>query len=48
MAEVREAAIALQKRGAVVITQKGRLVDPDHIRGPIRIRISELAVSPGP
>jgi hypothetical protein len=39
MEEVRQAAIALQQDGKVSITQKGALVDVDHIKGPIRIKI---------
>lgn len=39
MDEVRQAAIALQQEGKVSITQKGELVDVNHIKGPIRIKI---------
>ncbi|QQL50485.1 DUF3253 domain-containing protein [Mucilaginibacter ginkgonis] len=39
MPEVRAAAIELQHAGKVVITQKGEMIDTDHIKGPIRIRI---------
>ncbi len=38
MQEIVEVAIALQKQGKVVITQKGEPVDIDHIKGPIRIK----------
>ncbi|RZJ86618.1 MAG: DUF3253 domain-containing protein [Chryseobacterium sp.] len=39
MAIIREEAIALQKQGLVLITQKGKPVDTRHIKGPIRIKI---------
>ena len=39
MDEVRQAAIALQQQGKVSITQKGKPVDVNHIKGPIRIKI---------
>ncbi len=38
MQEVVEVAIALQKQGKVLITQRGEPVDIDHIKGPIRIK----------
>ncbi|MBL4677513.1 MAG: DUF3253 domain-containing protein [Mucilaginibacter sp.] len=38
MDEVRTVAIELQKAGEVIITQKGKLVDVDHIKGPVRIK----------
>lgn len=41
MEEVRQAAITLQQNGKVCITQKGKPVDVNHIKGPIRIKISE-------
>ena len=37
---VRQAARRLVARGDVVITSRGRIVDPDRARGPIRIRLS--------
>lgn len=40
MAEVRDAAIELKKAGKVQITQRGKPIDVDHIKGPIRIRIA--------
>ena len=40
MAEVKNAAIALQKAGKVQITQRGSPIDVDNIKGPIRIRIA--------
>jgi hypothetical protein len=42
MQEVRDAAVALQKNGKVVITQKGKPVDVEHIKGPIRIKLNSL------
>lgn len=39
MDEVRQAAIVLQQKGKVLITQKGEPVDVNHIKGPIRIKI---------
>ncbi len=38
MEPARRAARRLAHRGEVVITQRGRVVDPGDIRGPIRIR----------
>jgi Protein of unknown function (DUF3253)/Uncharacterized protein conserved in bacteria (DUF2256) len=38
MQPARDAARRLVDRGEVVITQKGRVVDPSTARGPIRIR----------
>ena len=39
MNAVREVAIDLHKQGKVVITQKGKTVDIDEIKGPVRIKI---------
>jgi hypothetical protein len=39
MEPVRRAARALAAEGRVVITQRGRVVDPDSATGPIRIRL---------
>lgn len=39
MPAIREEAIALQKQGLVLITQKGESVDTAEIKGPIRIKI---------
>ena len=41
MGEVRTEVIALQKMGKVEITQGGKPVDIDSIKGPIRIQIVE-------
>jgi hypothetical protein len=38
MEPARSAARRLVASGAVVITQKGQIVDPSHAKGPIRIR----------
>ena len=40
METVRQEAIILHKAGQVTITQKGKPIDVDHIKGPIRIRIA--------
>jgi hypothetical protein len=39
MQEVRDAAIELHHTGQVTITQKGRPVDTENIKGPIRIKL---------
>lgn len=39
MDEVRDAARRLVDAGSVEITQKGRVIDPKIIKGPIRIRL---------
>lgn len=39
MQRVVEVAIDLQRQDKVAITQKGIPVDPDNIKGPIRIKI---------
>ncbi|QDW23947.1 DUF3253 domain-containing protein [Pedobacter sp. KBS0701] len=39
MKAVRDVAIDLHKQGRVVITQKGKPVDIDRIKGPIRIKM---------
>jgi hypothetical protein len=41
MQPVRRAAVRLMKQGRVVITRKGRPVDPDDFRGVYRIRLPE-------
>jgi hypothetical protein len=40
MKDVVDVAIDLHNQGKVVITQKGIPVDVEHIKGPIRIKIS--------
>lgn len=39
MEEVRDAARRLVKKGKIVITQKGAIVDPNNTKGPIRLRL---------
>ena len=39
MEEVRMAARRLVHKGMIMITQKGRPVDPSDFRGPIRLRL---------
>ena len=39
MEDVRNVAVEMHKSGQVVITQKGKPIDVDHIKGPIRIKI---------
>lgn len=38
MQPIRAVARQLAKQGVVVITQRGRIVDPDNFKGAIRIR----------
>jgi len=40
MKDVLDAAIDLHHQGKVVITQKGTPVDVNHIKGPVRIKIT--------
>jgi len=39
MKDVRRVAIDLHNKGSVVITQKGKPVDVENIKGPVRIKI---------
>lgn len=39
MEEIRDCARALANQGMIEITQKGRAVDPQNFRGPIRLRL---------
>lgn len=39
MPSVRRTAVALMKQGRLVITRKGRPVDPDDFRGVYRVRL---------
>ncbi len=41
MPEVRSVASALAREGRLVITQKGRVVDGDQVRGPIRLGLPD-------
>lgn len=47
MERVREAARRLVAAGEIEITQGGRPVDPDHARGPIRLRARPALRRPG-
>jgi len=40
MQEIRDIAIELHNSGKVIITQKGVPIDVEHLKGPIRIKIS--------
>ena len=39
MPRARAAALRLVASGAIVITQRGVIVDPSHAQGPIRLRL---------
>ncbi len=41
MTPIRKVAVALMKEGRIVITRKGRPVDPDDFRGVYRLRLPE-------
>lgn len=41
MAEVRSVGIALVEEGKIQITQKGNEVNPHHVTGPIRFRVTK-------
>jgi len=43
MGEIRDVAIELNKKGKVLLMQKVKAIDPDHFKGPIRIRIDDSA-----
>jgi hypothetical protein len=43
MDEVREAAAFLRARGVIEVTQRGRAVDPETARGPIRLGLRDEA-----
>jgi len=40
MPAVREVGTMLAREGAIVVTQKGQVVDPFQVKGPIRYRIN--------
>jgi hypothetical protein len=44
MESVRMAARRLQRAGRIEITQQGRPVNPDTAKGPIRLRLRQVAV----
>jgi hypothetical protein len=39
MDAVRKVAVKMALEGVIEITQKGRVVDPENFRGPIRLRL---------
>ena len=39
MEEVRESARTLAQEGLIEITQKGEVLDPNEIKGPIRLKL---------
>lgn len=41
MQPIRRVAVRLMKEGRIVITRKGRPVDPDDFRGVYRVRLPE-------
>jgi len=47
MPKVREAAICLAKDGAIIITRKGKVVDPDNFKGVYRLGVSPQEASDG-
>ncbi|RYE35297.1 MAG: DUF3253 domain-containing protein [Sphingobacteriaceae bacterium] len=40
MQNVRDVAIQLQNKDQIQILQKGKIIGPENIKGPIRIRIN--------
>lgn len=40
MQTIRNAAFDLAAQNKVTVTQKGKKVDPQHLKGPIRIKIN--------
>ena len=44
MEPVRMAARRLQRAGRIDITQRGRPVDPDRAKGPVRLRLRQVGV----
>lgn len=47
MSAVRAIGQQLEAEGRIVITQKGKVVDPKHVRGPIRYRQARETLEPG-
>jgi hypothetical protein len=39
MDRARAAAQRLVAQGEVVVTQRGKIVDPSHVKGPIRLKV---------
>lgn len=48
MQPIRRVAVQLMKEGRLVITRKGRPVDPDDFRGVYRLRLPEVGEDYGP
>jgi hypothetical protein len=48
MQPIRRVAVQLMKEGRLVITRKGRPVDPDDFRGVYRLRLPEAGEDHGP
>ena len=48
MQPIRRVAVQLMKDGRLVITRKGRPVDPDDFRGVYRLRLPEAGEDYGP
>ena len=43
MQPIRKVAVSMMKQGRIVITRKGRPVDPDDFKGVYRLRMPEKA-----
>ncbi|MDB9525184.1 DUF3253 domain-containing protein [Oscillatoria sp. CS-180] len=39
MPQVRDVGTQLARAGKIAVTQKGKVVDPEHAKGPIRYRL---------
>lgn len=46
MPQVRAVGIALVNAGQIVVTQKGQVVDPSVVKGPIRYRLKPQPQTP--
>ena len=46
MEPVREVARYLARQGVVEFTQRGKVVDPDNHKGPVRLRLCRNAMPP--
>ncbi len=44
MTEVRSVGFELAQEGKIQITQKGNVVNPNHVKGAIRFRVTELGL----
>ena len=47
MEATREAAKDLVRQGVLEITQKGKVVDPNNLKGPIRLRLQAQPAGDG-